>query len=259
VPTGYASSVDDNRPASPETAERTDAPPKSGSILSAGVGAPPVSWTTPGSHAIGGIEVAKGIVLAGIGTRIAAFLVDAFVLGALAITITLATASVVPNRAAADLIAGIIVAIFGVGYFTMFWVSPWMGTPGQRLAGLRVVDAASLEPIDARRALVRSLAIGSALTLLSFAGALSRYIEVIVVVWAMVLRGTAIFNDRRQGLHDRWARTIVVKPAVAGPGPLVFGCFQIVLIILASPFIFVSIGGPALQQMVDRLASPAPQ
>jgi uncharacterized RDD family membrane protein YckC len=248
--------VDDNRPASPEP---VDPARESGPILSAGVGAPPVSWATPGSASTDGIEVAKGIVLAGIGTRIAAFLVDVFVLGALAITITLVTARAITDRPTGDLIAGTIVAILGVAYFAISWVGPWAATPGQRLARLRVVDAGSLERIDARRALVRSLALGSALSLLSFPAAVSRYIEVIAVVWAMILLGTAIFDGRRQGLHDRWARTIVVRPAAAGPGPLVFGCFLIVLLILASPFIFVTIGGPALQQMFDQLASPAPQ
>jgi uncharacterized RDD family membrane protein YckC len=249
--------VDDDRPTSPEPGDRA---PGSGPILSAGVGAPPVSWAAPRSSSTGGgVEVAQGIVLAGIGTRIAAFLVDVFLLGAVAITITLIAATVIPDRATGDLIAAVIVAVLGVAYFAIAWLGPWAATPGQRLARLRVVDAGSLERIDGRRAIIRSLALGSALSLLSFPAALSRYIEVIAVVWAMILLGTAIFDSRGQGLHDRWARTLVVKPAVAGSGPLVFGCFLIVLIILLAPFVIATASGPFLQQILGQLASPAPR
>jgi uncharacterized RDD family membrane protein YckC len=249
--------VDDDRRPSPE---RGDPAPPPGPILSAGVSAPPVSWATPDSEPRGGgVEVARGIVLAGIGTRIAAFLVDVFILGALAIAITLITARLVPDRATGDVIAASVVAILGVGYFAIAWLRPWAATPGQRLGRLRVVDAKSLESIDARRAILRSFALGSALSLLSFPATVSQYVEIIAVVWAMILLGSAIFDGRRQGLHDRWARTLVVKPATAGTGPLAIGCFLIVLLILLAPFLVATATGPLLRQVLDQLPSPVPQ
>lgn len=248
--------MDDDRGTSRQPA---DPATRSGPILSAGAEPSPVQRATPKQASNdGGIEVGQGLVLAGIGTRVGAFLVDVFVLGALAITITLVAVGVIPDRPTRDLIAATLVAILGVAYFAIAWTSAWAATPGQRLARLRVVDAGSLERIDGRRAVVRSLTLGSALSLLSFPAALSRYIEVIAVVWSMVLLGTALFNPRRQGIHDRWARTLVVKPAGAGSGPLAFGCFLIVLIVLASPFILTTVGGPALQQVIDQLPSAAP-
>jgi uncharacterized RDD family membrane protein YckC len=248
--------VEDDRRPSPEGGD----PPPSGPIRSAGVTAPLVNWTAPDSEPRGGSEeVAQGIVLAGILIRIAAFLVDVFILGALAIAITLITASLIRDRATGDVIAATVVAILGVAYFAIAWLSPWAATPGQRLGQLRVVDATSLESIDARRAILRSFLLGSALSLLSFPAEVSRYVEIIAVVWAMILLGSLVFDGRRQGLHDRWARTLVVKPATAGAGPLAIGCFLIVLLILLAPFVVATATGPLLRQVLDQLPSPVPQ
>jgi uncharacterized RDD family membrane protein YckC len=257
VPTGYASTVDDDRRSSPEPG---DPAPRSGPIRSAGVGNPPVDWAAPGSEPkAGGVEVGQGLVLAGIGTRIAAFLVDVFLLGGLAIAITLIASRLTPDRATVDLLAAAVVAILGVAYFAISWLGPWAATPGQRLGGLRVVDATSLGRIDARRAILRSFALGAALSLLSFPAAVSRYVEVIAVVWAMILLGSVIFNGRHQGLHDRWARTLVVRPIRAATGPLAIGCFLIVLLILLAPFVVATASGPLLKQVLDQLPSPVPQ
>jgi uncharacterized RDD family membrane protein YckC len=255
-PTRYDPTVDDDRPANLEAdADTGDPPRQTGSILSAGAPSSPVAWTVPGSgtgSATGVVEVGQGIVLAGIGTRIAAFLVDVFVLSALAIVITLVSAGVIGDVGGANLAASILVAVVAVAYFAVAWVSPWAATPGQRLAGMRVVDATTLGRIGAGRAIVRSLALGSAFTLLSFAAPLSRFVDVLVVIWSLVLLGSALFDARRRGVHDRWTRTLVVRPARAGSMPLALGCFLIVLLIFLAPVVITMASG-GIQQILDQL------
>ena len=254
--TRYDSNVDDDRPASPGLDPRGDPPPRqAGSILSSGAPSSPSAWTAPRSatgSATGVIEVGQGLVLAGIGTRIAAFLVDVFVLSALAIVITLVSASVVGDVGIADLVASILVAVVAVAYFAAAWVTPWGATPGQRLAAMRVVDASTLGRIGAGRAIVRSLALGSAFTLLSFATPLSRYVDVLVVIWSCVLLGSVLFDARRRGVHDRWTRTLVVRPARAGSLPLALGCFLMVLLIFLAPVVITMASG-GIQQILDQL------
>jgi uncharacterized RDD family membrane protein YckC len=238
-----------------------------GSILTAGVSTdhpprvgPSASGPLRGGLATNvGIEVAEGIVLAGIAPRVAAFLVDLFVLSAASITITLASASLVADPTTADVVATSLAAFIAVLYFALSWIGPWSATPGQRLAGMRVVDAATVRPIDAGRALARSVALGVGLQLLSFALPISRVLGAVLIVWPFVLVVSATYDARRQGLHDRWTRTLVVRPATASSFPLAFGCFFIVLLMLAAPFIVVTAAGPAFQQLVDqRSASPPP-
>jgi uncharacterized RDD family membrane protein YckC len=90
-------------------------------------------------------------------------------------------------------IGGGIYVIWVVGYFATFWATTGQ-TPGNRALGFRVcaTDGGRLKP---RRAVLRFLGlILAALPL--FAG----YLLILV-------------DDRRRGLHDRLARTVVVEHA----------------------------------------------
>jgi uncharacterized RDD family membrane protein YckC len=240
--------VDDRTPGQPD-----GPPPQAGSILSAGVPAAPVEWVTPGAAATGNAEIGQGLVLAGVGSRIAAFLVDFFVLGCVALTISLGATTLMTDQSTARLVAVLISAALAVSYFAVSWIGPWAATPGQRLAAMRVVDSVTLLPIDATRAFGRSLALGSAFDLLSFAAPIGRFVDALAILWLFVLLASVMFNDRRQGIHDRWTRTLVVRPAGAGSAPLALGCALILLMIFLAPFVVVLTAGPALQQLLDEL------
>ena len=258
VPTGYASIVDDDRaPGQPDDATKPARP--AAPILSAAVPstpaspAAPVDWSTSEPAAIAVSEIAPGIVLAGMGTRIAAFFVDLFILGCTAITVTLVVTSLIDDPATADLASAVVAAALGVAYFTVAWIGPWAATPGQRLAGLQVVDAATFQRIGVGQAVVRSLALGAALNLLSFAAPISRVIGAILIIWPFVLVASAIYDPRHQGLHDRWTRTLVVRRTGMTSFPLTLGCLLIGLIVLTAPLIMIGLGAPALREYLDQL------
>jgi uncharacterized RDD family membrane protein YckC len=89
--------------------------------------------------------------------------------------------------------------VFAVGY-EIGWVTLG-GTPGKRLAGLRVVRAKDGGPVRLGSAVVRELMRALSLLPLGFG------------FWWM------LDSDRRQGWHDVAAETVVVRERRTNPGP----------------------------------------
>ncbi|XUU60458.1 RDD family protein [Erythrobacter sp. HA6-11] len=95
--------------------------------------------------------------------------------------------------------------VVGIAYFAGFESSSWQATPGKRALGLIVTDSSGGR--------------------ISFLRALGRY-------FAKILSGLILFigyimvgfTERKQGLHDFLASTLVIKgqPGTAGVDPSVF-------------------------------------
>jgi uncharacterized RDD family membrane protein YckC len=138
---------------------------------------------------------------AGLVTRSIAFAIDAAVINlaaaAVAVVVGLGVSVLdVPKAVvtAAIAVGGVAYLLWTVGYFATFWSTTGQ-TPGSRAMGIRVVCAQGDEPISLRRALTRLA--GMVLAAIPFfAGFL-----VIAV------------DDRRRGLQDRLARTLVLYVA----------------------------------------------
>lgn len=134
----------------------------------------------------------------GLVTRAIAFAVDAAIINLVAIAVaggvSLALsvlgfpASLEPVLVA---LGGAAYALWSAGYFVVFWSSTGE-TPGNRLMRIRVCEADSGEPPRPWRALVRLGALALAVIPL-FAGLLP-----------------ILVDDRRRGLHDMLAGTVVV-------------------------------------------------
>lgn len=133
----------------------------------------------------------------GLVTRALAFAVDAAIVNAVAI-VTAAVVSLtfsvvtVPNdvQVAAAAVGGVVYVLWTVGYFATFWATTGQ-TPGSRVLRIRVIPASG-ERLPPRRALVRFIGLTLAAIPL-FAG----FLPILV-------------DDRRRGLHDMLARTLVV-------------------------------------------------
>lgn len=133
----------------------------------------------------------------GLVTRAIAFALDAAiinvvaVLTAAAISLTLSVVKVPHDvRTVVAAVGGVAYVLWTVGYFVTFWATTGQ-TPGNRVLRIRV-HAASGDRLPPRRALVRFLGIILA-TIPLFAG----FLPILV-------------NDRRRGLHDMLARTVVL-------------------------------------------------
>lgn len=114
-------------------------------------------------------------------------------------------------RATLDtLVAAVVAAV----YFAGSWTA-WARTPGQALLAIRVVRAADGERLHPVRAVVRWLALGAPIALLTPAvpelpggGA---WLTLGGVAWAVVLLLTTLADPRRRGVHDRLAGSRAIR------------------------------------------------
>ena len=137
-------------------------------------------------------------VYVGLVTRAIAFAIDAAIVNAVAIVVAAIVALTLTIVSKPDELRGVLIAIGGVawllwtvGYFATFWSTTGQ-TPGNRILRIRV-SAADGQALPLRRALVRFVGLTLAAIPL-FAG------------FALIL-----FDDRRRGLHDMLARSVVTE------------------------------------------------
>lgn len=156
---------------------------------------PEVVGTVAEPAAAGAVDAASYV---GLVTRALAFAVDAAIINAVAILTTAVVGLTLSVIAVPDEVRDVAVAVGGVaylfwsvGYFVGFWTTTGQ-TPGAGMFRFRVCTAAA-EPIRPRRALVRFAGLVLA-ALPLFAGFL-----------------LILIDDRRRGLHDRLAGTVVVE------------------------------------------------
>lgn len=116
----------------------------------------------------------------------------------------------------AFLVVGIVALAVSFTYFTYSWVV-LRSTPGMRMLGLRIGDQIDGHAISWDQALVRWLLMGVAATLLTFVvyvpslvGMLSALLG---LVWLVIVLVSVTRSPTKQGLHDRYARTILVRAA----------------------------------------------
>jgi uncharacterized RDD family membrane protein YckC len=118
-------------------------------------------------------------------------------------------------------------------YFVGFWTSRWQATPGMIGLKMRVVDAASGETMSLMAASKRWIALGWPLVLLSLVPALQGLASPLQSILFVVLFISTVLDDRRQGLHDKFASTFVIRSTTSGSGAVIVGCLVwLVLIVL---------------------------
>lgn len=118
-------------------------------------------------------------------------------------------------------------------YFLWFWTGGRRATPGQRVFNIQVGNAFDGQPLTMSQAITRWLAMGwwlSLVVLLPFlALAIATY--AVQIVWVVVLGISVIFSPTKQGIHDRLARSALVRPA--GPtSRWAIGCVWLLVILV---------------------------
>ncbi len=77
----------------------------------------------------------------------------------------------------------------------------------------------------------RFIALGAPLALLILVPALQSAAGIAQFALSLFLFFTAITNDRRQGLHDKWANSLVIRSTTSGDGAVVVGCLVLIVIV----------------------------
>ena len=134
---------------------------------------------------------------AGFVTRAIAFAIDVALIDLAAAIVAIVVGLGISAFDVPDVVVTIAVAVGGlafvawfVGYFAVFWSTTGQ-TPGARVMGVRVVCAGSGQPLHLRGAIVRLVGM---------------FLAAIPLCAGFLL---ILVDDRRRGLQDRLARTVV--------------------------------------------------
>jgi uncharacterized RDD family membrane protein YckC len=180
-----------------------------------------------------------GLYYADVPNRIIAQVIDAIIVGIVSLIVFAVLASIVgapttlttvpdPNSIlgvrfethtnfVSVLINTLVAAALSAGYYIYTWTA-MRGTIGQRLLGMQVGNATDGATITMEQAVRRWLAVGGAFTLaqaLNPLPGLGLLIGLASLVWVIALLVTTAQSPTKQGLHDKFAGTVVVKAARA--------------------------------------------
>ncbi len=237
--------------------------------------APVVAWETPGpSAAAPGRE---GYVIGGMGARLVAYFLDGIIVAIVPAILTLfvtdwgrifqqvidASRNATPgqfNRT--DFVMTvtpelILVTLIGLAiqfiYFVGFWTSDGHATPGMRGLRMQVVDAATGGTLSLMAATKRFVALGYPLSLLVIVPALQSVAGIAEFALSLFLFFTTITNDRRQGLHDKFANSLVIRSVTSGDGATLVGCLLLIVLVVGFGIIISAVALAALGPQIEEL------
>lgn len=202
----------------------------------------PPRWAAPPR---GPAEVpgAPGLVFADTPSRLVAYFVDAFIvslIGSVA-AFALGFGERVKTATSTSLwLSGttfaVAFAVVSLLYFLVFWTGGRRATIGQRLFDIQVGTAFEGRPLSLDQALGRWVGYGSFLGFLTIAPGLGAIVWLVWLAWVLVLLGSTARSKSKQGLHDRFASTALVRPAGRTSSGPALACL-IVLVLLGVLFV----------------------
>ena len=186
------------------------------------------SWAPPPQPQVG----PAGLVYADVPNRAIAYILDAIILFVIGLILAMVLGAVGlnsfttnPNATSVnDLIvynpvAGLVQAIVGMlvsgAYFVYTWTT-MRASLGQRALGMQVGNAADGATLTTEQAIKRWLALGAPFGIASALNpwpTLGMLIGLAALGWFIALLVTTAQSPTKQGLHDQFAKTIVVKAA----------------------------------------------
>ena len=264
-------------PLTPESPAVTpDAPPSAGIISAApvgwtappadqGTGTPPdgpiVPWSAPAAPPVAAVAGApgtvEGVVIARVFPRVVAYFVDGLLLGAVSVAVGGALGLYDADRdRTLAFIVGAVLVVVDLVYFVGLWTSGLQATVGMRLLRLRVLDATSAGTLPINDALLRWIGLTGAISILGLVPGIDAYIGVIGAIWLLVLLITTASDRLRQGLHDKWARSVVVQPAPGGSGLAIATCLVLVVLLgLVLPIAGLALFGDQLRDILVQIGN----
>jgi uncharacterized RDD family membrane protein YckC len=197
-------------------------------------GSPPLpSWTTQ-LTSTAPVPGPAGLYYADVPNRSIAYIIDAIILaitnlivGAILGAIGLNAFTIDPNATTISglltynpivgLIQALIFTAISGGYFIYTWTT-MRGSVGQKVLGMQVGNAADGKTLTTEQAVKRWLALGAPFGIaqaLNPLPGLGILLGLAAFIWFIALLVTTAQSPTKQGLHDRYAHTVVVKAAHA--------------------------------------------
>jgi uncharacterized RDD family membrane protein YckC len=142
-------------------------------------------------------------------------------------------------------------------YFVGFWTSRWQGTPGMIGLKLRVVDANTGSTLTLMQASKRWVALGYPLGLMILVPLLQSAASLAEFALNAFLFLSTVTNERRQGLHDKFAGSQVIRHVSSASGATVLGCIvygiMLIGVMIAFGAVFFAVAGPSLFDFASRM------
>ena len=239
-PSGPPSAAEPLPPGTPPTSTEAPVAPLAsgtGPLLSATpTPATAAGWAAPAEERR---EVAPGLVFSDTPSRFVAYVIDAILLGIVSSVITGAlgtpasfspTGEIQYTVTTGDIIATILSVAVSAIYFVGFWSGGRRATLGQMLLKIQVGNAFDGKPLSVEQAVKRWIGLGEFLSAFAITVAAAGVVTGIGLLWSIVLLITTATSPTKQGLHDRFANSAVVRPANAGRGAA-WACLMIVIIL----------------------------
>jgi uncharacterized RDD family membrane protein YckC len=186
--------------------------------------APPVSWAKPEPVVVPG---AAGFVYGDVPNRIFALIIDAIVLLVIAsiIGVVLGIAGLsagyfqssagTTSSGAGLLVFAVVGALINALYFIFFWTRS-RATPGMRALGLQVGNAFDGKTLTTNQAVRRAVALWGPTTVAQFLNSVSgigSILSLLALIWVVFLLYSTAKSPSKQGWHDKFANSVVVKAA----------------------------------------------
>jgi uncharacterized RDD family membrane protein YckC len=196
---------------------------------------PPSDWATAAAPPPAATPGPAGLVYADVPNRIIAQIIDAIIVGIVGLLLSLilyaivgapTTVTTVPDpsqilgvrfETETHIVSVILSTLLGVvlsaGYYIYTWTA-MRGTFGQRALGMQVGNAADGATLTMEQAVKRWLAVGGVFSLAQFLNPLpllGLLVGLASLVWVIALLVTTAQSPTKQGLHDQFAGSVVVK------------------------------------------------
>ena len=216
--------------------------------------APLVGWQVPPQRTV---ETAQGYAVAGIVPRLVAYFLDSILVSIVPTILSLVlvdygayfreviesmpidpatgmpTSSMAPVPVTTEIVLiTIISTAISYLYFVGFWTSGGQATPGMRGLRMRLVDVTGGTTLSIGQATKRWIGYGAPLALLAFIPPFQTVAGLLQIGISLILLITAATDDRKQGLHDRWANSVVIRSVTSGGGATALGCLLVILIVI---------------------------
>jgi uncharacterized RDD family membrane protein YckC len=168
-----------------------------------------------------------GYYYADVPNRVIAYIIDIIILGIISLIVTIIVAAIFgPIRTTtlqgttenfgSSLVSALLGLAISAAYFVYMW-SAMRGTVGMKVLGLQIGDERDGRSITYQQGFIRWLIIGIPGILSTFAGTLGSglgfLLSLIGLIWLIALLVSIAQSPTKQGYHDRYAHTIMVKAA----------------------------------------------
>jgi uncharacterized RDD family membrane protein YckC len=175
----------------------------------------PPSWTA-NLTSTAPVPGPAGYVYGDVPNRTIAYIIDVILLAVINLVVFTILVGIMGASDATSILITIVGLVISIGYWVWSWSSRRMSV-GMQLLGLQIGSEVDGSTITQNQALIRWAIIGLPSVFASaasyFSSGLGVLLSLVALVWLIVLLVSIAQSPTKQGYHDRYARTIMVKSA----------------------------------------------